>query len=87
MSANDRMLFLNINADPGATSKQKLLANDILRNEFTPVVSDRGGSSTRTHMFLKLYEDQCLKATLSDFAKAQANKHLSAGGSGNGECG
>ena len=40
----DRMLFLNINADPGATSKQKSFANDILRNEFTPRVTDRGGS-------------------------------------------
>ena len=31
---NDRMLFLDINADPGATSKQKSFDNDILRNEF-----------------------------------------------------
>jgi hypothetical protein len=33
---NGRMLFLNINADPGATSKQKSFTNDILRNDFTP---------------------------------------------------
>ncbi len=32
---NDRMLFLNINADPGATSNQKSFTNDILRNDFT----------------------------------------------------
>ncbi len=35
---NDRMHFLNNNADPGATSKQKLFANDIMRNEFAPGV-------------------------------------------------
>jgi len=33
---NDRMLFLKIIADPGALSKLKTFANDILRNEFTP---------------------------------------------------
>ena len=38
---NDRMLFLNINADLGATSKPKSFANGILRNKFTPRVSDR----------------------------------------------
>ncbi len=38
---NVRMLFLNINADPGATSKQKSFANDIMRNEFTLGVEDR----------------------------------------------
>jgi hypothetical protein len=73
---NDRMLFLNINADPGATSKQKSFANDILRIEFTPGVADRGGSA-KTHTYFKLYEEQCLKATLGVFAKAQANTHLS----------
>jgi hypothetical protein len=80
---DDRMLFLNINADPGATSKQKSFANDILRNEFNPGVADRGGSA-KTHRYFKLYEEQCLKATLGASAKAQANRHLSAGGYGNG---
>ena len=45
---NDLMLFLNINADPGATSKQKSFTIDIFRNEFTPGVADRGGSA-KTH--------------------------------------
>ena len=39
---NDRMLFLIINADPGAKANTKSFANDILRNEFTPEVSHRG---------------------------------------------
>ncbi len=33
---NDRMLFLDIDADPGATSKKKSFANDILDNVFYP---------------------------------------------------
>jgi len=79
---NDRMIFLSINADPGATSKQKPFANDILRNEFTPRFEDRGGSA-KTHIYFKLYEEQCVKATLDASAKAQANMHLSAGSYGN----
>jgi hypothetical protein len=38
---NNRMLYLNINADPGATSKQNSFDNDILRNKFTQGVVDR----------------------------------------------
>ena len=76
---DDRMLFLNINADPGATSKQKSFANDILRNELSPGVADRGGSA-KMHRYLKLYQEQCLKATLGAYAKAHASMHLSAGG-------
>ena len=72
------MLFLNINSDPGATSKQKSFANDILRNDFNPGVTDRGGSAGTQRKF-QLYEEQCLKATLGASAKAQANRHLSAG--------
>ena len=77
----DRMLFLNINSDPGATSKQKSFANDILRNEFTPGVTDRGGSSNTQRKF-QLYEEQCLKATIGASAKAQANRHLGTGSYG-----
>ncbi len=69
------MLFLNINSDPGATSKQKSLANDILRNELTPEVTDRGESSITQKKFQR-YEEQCLKATIGTSAKAQANRHL-----------
>jgi hypothetical protein len=80
---NDRVLFININADPGATSKHKSFTNDILRNDVTPGVADRGGSAT-THMYFKLCEEQCLKATLGASAKLQADKYLSTGGYGNG---
>ena len=74
----DRMLFLNINADPGASAKQKSFASDILRNDFQPGVTDRGGSK-KTQRKFQLYEEQCLKATLGASAKAQANKHLASG--------
>ena len=45
------MLFLNINSDPGATAKQKSFANDIMRNELSPDVTDRGGSSSTQRKF------------------------------------
>jgi hypothetical protein len=80
---NDRMLFLNINGDPLATSKHKSFANDIMRNEFTPGVEDRGGSA-KIHRFFKLYEEQSLKVTLGASAKAHANRHLATGSYGNG---
>ncbi len=81
---NDRiMLFININADPGATSKQKSFANGIMGNEFIPRFEDRGGSA-KTHMYFKLYEEQCLKATLGASAKAQTDRHLAAGSYENG---
>ena len=66
---NKHMLFLNINLDPGSTSKQYSFANDIRRNEFTPRVEDRGGYA-KTHMYFKLYEEQCLEATLGASTKA-----------------
>ena len=47
----DQMVFLNINSDPGATSKQKSFANDIMRNEFCPWVTDKGGSSRTQKKF------------------------------------
>jgi hypothetical protein len=72
------MMFLNINSDPGATSNQKSFANDILRNEFRPGVTDRRGSS-RTQKKFQHYEEQCLKATLGASAKSQANRHLASG--------
>ena len=35
-------------------------------------------------MYFKLYEEQCLKATLGTSAKAQANMHLAVGSYGHG---
>ncbi len=69
------MLFLNINSNLGATSKHKSCANDILRNEFAPSVTYRGGSAS-TQKKLQLYEEQCLKPTQGASAKTQANRHL-----------
>ena len=71
----DLMLFLNINSDPGATSKQKSFANDVLRNEFCPKVTDRGGSPGTQRKF-QLYKEEYLKTTLGTSAKAQANHYL-----------
>ncbi len=50
-------------------------ANDILRIDFTPGVTDREGSASMLKKF-QLYEEQCLKATLGESTKAHANKHM-----------
>jgi hypothetical protein len=50
---NDHLLFCNINADPGATSKETSVINNILRIVVTLGVADRGGSS-KTHKYFKL---------------------------------
>ena len=63
------MIFLNINPDPGATSKQKSFANAILRKKICPGVMGRGGSSSTQRKF-QLYEEQCIKATLGAATKA-----------------
>ncbi len=73
----ERMLFVAINSDPGAKAKQKSFANDVLRNEFSPGVAERGRSSSAKKKF-QLYEEQCLRATIRASANAQANHHLSA---------
>ncbi len=47
----DRALFLNITSDSVATSKQKSFTHDILRNEFTPGVTDKEGSPSTQRNF------------------------------------
>jgi hypothetical protein len=75
------MLCLNINSDPGATSKQKSFANDTLRNDFSPGVTDRGGSSSPQKKIQRCKE-QFLSVTIGASAKAQTNRYLSAGSYG-----
>jgi hypothetical protein len=74
----DIILFLNINSDPGATTKQKFFANDIMRSEFNLEVTDRGGSSSTQKKF-QTYEKQCLRATIGASAKTKVKRHLSSG--------
>jgi hypothetical protein len=50
------MLFLNINSDPEATIEQESLGNDILRNEFSPGVTNRGGFVKHTEEVPALQE-------------------------------
>ena len=72
----DVTLFFNINSDPGATTTQKSFANDIMRNESSPGVTDRRGSPNTRKKF-QLYEKQCLRVAIGASAKAQTNRHLS----------
>ena len=47
----DRMLFLDLTSDPSASATEKDYANNILRNEFTPGVQNKGGSSKANKNF------------------------------------
>ena len=78
----DRMLFLDLTSDPSASATEKDYANNILRNEFTPGVQNKGGSSKANKNFAA-YQQQFLRATQFASAKATANRHLaSSSGSG-----
>ena len=47
----DRMLFLDLTSDPNASATEKDNAKNILRNEFTPGVQNKGGSSKANKNF------------------------------------
>lgn len=83
----DRMLFLDLTSDPNSSATEKDYANNVLRNEFTPGVQNKGGSS-RSNKIFAAYQLQFLKATQFASAKASANRHLSSStGSGTGSSG
>ena len=80
----DRMLYLDLTSDPNASATERDYANNVLKNEFTPGVQNKGGSS-RANKVYAAYQLQFLKATQFASAKATANRHLaSTSGSGNG---
>ena len=80
----DRMLFLDLTSDPNASATERDFAANILRNEFTPGVQNKGGSAKSNKVFAA-YQLQFNKATQFASAKASANRHLaSTSGAGNG---
>ena len=80
----DRMLYLDLTSDPSSSATEKDYANNVLRNEFTPGVQNKGGSA-RSNKVFAAYQLQFLKATQFASAKATANRHLaSSTGSGYG---
>jgi hypothetical protein len=80
----DRMLFLDLTSDPNASATEKDYANNILKNDFTPGVQNKGGSAKANKVFAA-YQLQFLKATQFASAKATANRHLaSTSGTGTG---
>ena len=72
----DRMSFLDLSSDPNSSATEKDFANNVLRNEFTPGVQNKGGSAKSNKVFAA-YQVQLLKATQYNSAKATANQHLS----------
>ena len=80
----DRMLFLDLTSDPNASATERDYANNILKNDFTPGVQNKGGSAKANKIFAA-YQLQFLKATQFASAKATANRHLaSSSGTGSG---
>jgi hypothetical protein len=78
----DRMMFLDLSFDPDASAAEKDFAQNVLRNEFSLGVQNKGGSAKSNKVFAA-YRVQFLKATQFASAKTTTNRHLaSTGGSG-----
>jgi len=87
----DRMMYLDLTSDPSSSATEIDFANNVLRNDFSPGVQNKGGS-VRINKVFAAYQLQLLRATQFDSGKATANRHLvfsigSGQGSGNGTSG
>ncbi len=71
----DRMIFLGLTSDPSSLATKRDFANNVLRNEFTPGVKNKGDSA-RSNGFFAAYQTQYLKATQFASANASASHHL-----------
>jgi len=71
----DLMRFLDLTSDLNSSATERDFANNILKNEFTPGVRNKGGSARSNNIFAA-YQTQYLKATQFAFAKASASCHL-----------
>ncbi len=69
------MLFLDLTSDPNSSATERDFANNVLRNEFTPGVQNKGGSA-RSNKIFAAYQTQYLKATQLASAKASASRYL-----------
>ena len=80
----DRMLFMDLTSDPSSSATERDFASNVLRNEFTPGVQNKGGSA-RSNKIFAAYQTQYHKVTQFASAKASASRHLaSSTGSGYG---
>ncbi len=68
------MLFLDLTSDPNSSATERDFANNVLGNEFTPGVQNKGGSA-RSNKIFAAYQIQYLKATQFASAKASASRH------------
>ncbi len=69
------MLFLDLTSDPSSLATERDFANNVLMNEFTPGVQNKGGSA-RSNKIFAAYQTHYLKATQFASAKASASHHL-----------
>ena len=70
-----QMLFLDLTSDPISPATERDLANNVLRNEFTLGVENKGGSARSNKIFAN-YQTQYLKGTQIASAKASASRHF-----------
>ncbi len=85
----DRMLYLDLTSDPGSSATERDYANNILKQDFSPGVQNKGGSA-RSNKNFAAYQQQFLKATQFASAKASATRHLASStgvGTGTGSTG
>jgi hypothetical protein len=69
------VLYLDLTSDPNASATEKDYANNIIKNDFTPGVQNKGGNAKANNVFVA-YQLQFLKATQFASAKATANRHF-----------
>jgi hypothetical protein len=55
----DRMLFLDLTSDLNSSATERDFANNVLRNDFTPGVQNKGGSA-RSKKIFAVYQTQYL---------------------------
>ena len=69
------MLFLDLTSDPNSSATEQDFVNNVLMNELTPGVQNKGGS-TRSNKICATYQSQYLKATQLASANASTSRHL-----------
>ena len=58
----DRMLYLDLTSDPTSSSTERDFSNNVLRNDFSPGVKNKGGSVKSIKVFAA-YQQYFLRAT------------------------
>ena len=74
------MFFMYLTSNPSSTTAQRGFADNVLGNEFTPILHNKGGSARTSKN--AAYESTFIKANQFATAKASATRHLASGSKG-----